>query len=64
MRQNIGDTDQLVRVALGSVVILLGMMLESWWGALGLIPLLTGISSWCPAYALFGISTTERARRV
>ncbi|MDX5934308.1 DUF2892 domain-containing protein [Acidithiobacillus thiooxidans] len=27
------------------------------WGWLGLVPLITGLVGWCPAYTLFGIRT-------
>ncbi|MCM8922019.1 MAG: DUF2892 domain-containing protein, partial [Candidatus Thiodiazotropha sp.] len=29
------------------------------WGAIGLIPLLTGVIGWCPAYLPFGLSSCK-----
>ena len=60
---NLGKLDQLVRITGGMLVILFGLLLESWWGALGFIPLLTGLAGWCPAYALFGVTTRGNLHR-
>ena len=54
---NIGKTDRQLRIGAGIVIIALGVVSGSWWGALGLLPLATGIMRWCPAYAPFGIKT-------
>ena len=64
MKGNLGKLDQLIRITGGMFVILFGMLLESWWGALGFIPLLTGLAGWCPAYALLGISTKGNFHRI
>ena len=32
---------------------------QSIWGLLGLVPIATGLSGWCPPYAIFGISTCK-----
>jgi hypothetical protein len=40
-------------------IIALGVVFQSWWGAIGLIPLFTGTTRWCPAYLPFGISTCK-----
>ena len=57
MKRNEGKTDRTVRIALGAVVLILGLFLNSWWGLIGLIPLFTGLAGWCPIYALFKWST-------
>ena len=57
MSHNVGQTDRIVRILLGVVFIALGLYFGSWWGAIGLIPLVTGLVNWCPLYTLFGIST-------
>ncbi|MGM0507023.1 MAG: YgaP family membrane protein [Bacteroidota bacterium] len=56
-RKNVGTMDSLIRVSLGALILIAGVLYESWWGAIGLIPLLTGAISWCPIYKLFGIQT-------
>jgi len=57
MKPNVGGWDRAFRIVLGLVVIGLGIYFNSWWGALGAIPLLTGLVRWCPVYLPFGTST-------
>ena len=57
MKVNVGKTDRSIRVVLGLVVVALGLYYGSWWGAIGLVPLITGLFGSCPAYWLLGIST-------
>ena len=57
MKCNVGKTDRIIRVLLGVVLVGLGVYFNSWWGAIGVIPLLTAAISWCPLYAPFGLST-------
>ncbi|MGD0277137.1 MAG: DUF2892 domain-containing protein [Syntrophales bacterium] len=57
MKCNVGKIDSLIRLFAGLTIIIIGAHYQSWWGALGLTPLLTGILGWCPAYIPFGIST-------
>lgn len=57
MNCNVGRIDRIVRVLLGLALLVVGIYFNSWWGALGLIPLATAAAGWCPLYALFGLST-------
>lgn len=59
MQKNVGQTDRMVRIIAGVIILLLGLVFESWWGIIGVIPLATGALSWCPAYIPFGISTCK-----
>lgn len=59
MKRNIGKTDRIIRVLIGFIVIAVGAYFKSWWGAIGLLPILTAALGWCPPYALFGISTCK-----
>ncbi|MEQ3682509.1 DUF2892 domain-containing protein [Alcanivorax sp.] len=59
MKTNVGNTDRLFRLVLGVVIVALGVVFQSWWGAIGIIPLLTATMRWCPAYLPFGISTCK-----
>ncbi len=57
MKANVGGFDKTLRILLGVVIIAAGFYFKSWLGAIGLVPLLTGLIGWCPLYAPFGIST-------
>lgn len=59
MKANIGKFDKNIRLILGFVIIILGLIFEKWWGLLGLIPLITGLVNWCPLYAPFNFSTIK-----
>ena len=65
MKANIGTVDRVIRVIVGLVIIALGVFGRSWWGLIGLLPLLTAVVRFCPAYVPFGLSTcpceTEKA---
>ncbi len=57
MKVNIGSADRVVRFIAGLVILGVGWYYRSWWGLLGLLPLLTAGIRFCPAYVPFGIST-------
>ena len=63
MKCNVGGADRMIRIIAGVVIILLGFYFQSWWGAVGIIPILTGTLRWCPAYIPFGLSTCETDRK-
>ena len=64
MTPNVGGLDRGFRIGLGLLVIGLGVAFRSWWGALGALPLLTGLVRWCPVYLPFGTSTLNEQPRV
>lgn len=57
MVKNVGKFDRIFRIVAGLVILILGIIFQSWWGVLGVVPLLTAGLGWCPAYLPFGIST-------
>ncbi len=59
MLKNVGSTDRLIRIVLALIIFLVGFIYQSWWGLLGIVPLLTALINWCPAYLPFGISTCK-----
>lgn len=63
MTCNVGNTDRAIRIILGVVIIVLGIIFDSWWGLIGLIPLLTGIFRFCALYIPLGISTSKRKQQ-
>ena len=64
MKANVGTLDLVLRIGAG--VLLIGLAATSVigpWGYLGIIPLLTGLVSVCPAYSLLGINSCPRVER-
>lgn len=59
MKINVGKPDKIVRIILGVVIIGLGAYFRSWWGIVGLVPLLTGFMNFCPIYHILGIGTCK-----
>ncbi|NDE91112.1 MAG: DUF2892 domain-containing protein [Alphaproteobacteria bacterium] len=57
MKCNVGKTDWLLRIIVGSVIIIGGIYFQNGWGAVGIVPIATGLLRWCPAYLPFGIKT-------
>ena len=58
MKQNIGNIERVIRILAGLGILSLAFVGPATpWGYLGIVPLLTGLTGWCPPYALFGIST-------
>lgn len=57
MTCNVGKTDRLLRLIAGIAILAAGFYFQSWWGLVGLVPVLTGLIRWCPAYVPFGIKT-------
>ncbi|MBN2282078.1 MAG: DUF2892 domain-containing protein [Candidatus Marinimicrobia bacterium] len=60
MKCNVGKTDKILRIVIGLSIIGLGLFLKSWWGLLGIVPLLTALCNTCPLYLPFGISTCKK----
>lgn len=60
MKPNVGSLDKAVRLVLALVFFSLYFVLEGnlrFLALIGFVPLLTGLMSWCPLYALFGLNT-------
>jgi hypothetical protein len=60
MKHNMGSIDRTLRGVVGVAAIALGVYYQSWWGALGAIPLATTLLGWCPMYLPFGLSTRRK----
>lgn len=60
MKKNIGRNDKIARIILGILIITLGIVYNSWWGLIGVIPLATAFINFCPLYLPFGISTCKK----
>ncbi|MBY0436854.1 MAG: DUF2892 domain-containing protein [Burkholderiales bacterium] len=60
MQKNVGPIDKTLRIVAGLGMLSLVVLLEGsarWFGLVGLVPLATALSGYCPAYTLLGIDT-------
>lgn len=60
MKANVGNADRAIRIAAGILILSAVFLLEGnarWFGLIGIVPLATGLISWCPAYRLLGMNT-------
>jgi len=58
MKINEGTIDRTLRVIAGLVLIALAATgTVGMWGWIGILPLVTGVIGFCPAYTIFGVST-------
>ena len=55
---NEGSIDRVVRVLVGAALIAMVYVgQKAAWGWIGLVPLITGLVGFCPAYKLLGMNT-------
>ena len=63
MQANVGGIDRILRIVAGLFLISLVFIGEHIigqnvvWGWIGVIPLVTGIFKFCPAYSIIGVKT-------
>ncbi len=62
MKANVGTADRIVRVVIGLAIVGAGIYYQSWWGAIGLVPVFTAAFGFCPAYLPLGLSTCAAAK--
>ncbi|MBK7499932.1 MAG: DUF2892 domain-containing protein [Ignavibacteriales bacterium] len=60
MKANVGSADRIIRFILGVIILALGFYFKSWWGIVGIVPIITGFLNFCPAYSLIGVSTKKK----
>ena len=64
MKLNVGGIDRILRIVVGLALIgatLAGMLPV--WGWIGVVPLVTGIFKFCPAYTLLGMNTCPMEKK-
>ncbi|CAG0985450.1 hypothetical protein MTYP_01989 [Methylophilaceae bacterium] len=60
MKANIGSIDRIIRILAGLALIAWALFFGGpVWAWIGLLPLVTGLVSFCPAYSIFGISSCK-----
>ncbi len=60
MKSNVGGVDKILRLVVGIEIIGWGVSTQSWWGAVGLLPLATALINFCPVYPYLGINTCKK----
>jgi NADH:ubiquinone oxidoreductase subunit 4 (subunit M) len=61
MQVNVGGIDRVIRIVAGLALIgLAATGTIGIWGYIGVVPVLTGVFRFCPAYPLLGINTCKR----
>ena len=64
MSVNVGNVDRIARIVVGLVLMILAATgTVGLWGWIGVVPLLTGVFRFCPAYNLLGINTCKTPNR-
>jgi hypothetical protein len=64
MTKNIHRYERVVRVAVGLGLVSLAFVGPSNpWFLLGVVPIFTGLSGWCPPYQLLGINTCRLGKK-
>lgn len=63
MKKNVGSQDQILRYILGGVIIGAGFYFQTWWGVVGILPIVTGLMGVCPAYNLVGLNTCKITKK-
>ncbi|CUS78730.1 Protein of unknown function (DUF2892) [Candidatus Kryptonium thompsonii] len=64
MKVNEATWDRVLRVIVGLFLLSFLIWMEGnskYWGLIGLLPLITGLVGYCPAYSLFKVSTRKES---
>jgi hypothetical protein len=64
LQANVGTLDRVLRIAVGAGLLSLAFIgPQTPLGYIGVVPLITGLFRFCPAYTLFGLSTCPMERQ-
>lgn len=60
-KANVGGLDRILRILVGlGLIAIVFVGPQTPWGWIGVVPLLTALIGYCPAYSIFGINTCPR----
>jgi membrane-associated protease RseP (regulator of RpoE activity) len=57
MSCNVGSIERIIRILAGLALIAWALMGGPVWAWIGVVPLVTGLLNFCPAYSLLGMNT-------
>lgn len=63
MKPNVGSLDRIARYIIGLALLGAGYYFKSWWGLVGLVPILTATFRFCPAYLPFGLNSCDLPKK-
>jgi hypothetical protein len=60
MKLNVGGIDRILRIVVGLALIVWALMGGPVWAWIGIVPLGTGLFSFCPLYSMIGMNTCAK----
>jgi hypothetical protein len=63
MKCNIGRTDRVIRTIIAVLFFVLGLIFQTWWGLLGIVPLITVFTGFCGLYVPLKINTLKKEEK-
>jgi len=60
MKCNVGLLDKIIRRSVGMMIIGVGFYYHSWWGLVGLFPIMVSFLNFCPIYLSLKINTKRK----
>ena len=57
MKTNVGGIDKILRIVVGIALVAWAIFGGPVWAWIGVLPIITGVMGWCPAYTLIGLNT-------
>ena len=63
MKKNVGSLDRWVRIIIGLVISILGVLFDSWWGLISIIFFVTAVFNFCPIWAITKVSTVAKEEK-
>jgi len=64
MKINVGGIDRIARIVVGLLLIALTLTgTIGAWGWIGIVPLATGLTRFCPLYPMLGMSTCPMEKK-
>lgn len=61
MLKNVGNTDKIIRIILGLVLVAYGIYFKSYIGFAAIIPFATALLNFCPLYTVCGLKTCPKS---
>ncbi|MBE2281619.1 MAG: DUF2892 domain-containing protein [Ignavibacteriaceae bacterium] len=63
MVKNVGSKDKIVRILISIVLTGAGIYFQTWFALLGVLPIFSVVTGWCPLYSIFGVNICKISGR-